>query len=178
MGACPASSFGTDRLPGPFPKITSRSLTIPNTSSPVRRTGFLRGSARRLKCLPFFLTGCRFGRNRRYPRYTTFLHLSKYTLSVLSKQCVHALYPLFVCPKRLLRAGQSLMVTNNNPRRSNGSCLFSSYARTPSLPHNCKSSSTNGLRYTSMSLPGCFGPWMSTGIIMNLRFMHNQGGRL
>jgi hypothetical protein len=29
-----------------------------------------------------------------------------------------------------------------------------------------------------MSLPGCFGPWMSTGIIMNFRFMHNQGGRL
>ena len=25
---------------------------------------------------------------------------------------------------------------------------------------------------------GCLGPWMSTGIIMNFRFMHNQGGRL
>src|SRR5215216_1188277 len=153
MGAYPASSFGTDRLPGPFPKITSRSLTIPNTSSPVRRTGFLRGSARRLKCLPFFLTGCRFGRNRRYPRYTTFLHLSKYTLSVLSKQCVHALYPLFVCPEMLLRAGQSLMVTKSNARRSNGSPLCSSHIRTPGLSHSYKSSSTNGLRYISMGLP-------------------------
>src|SRR3954471_13878603 len=178
MGACPASSFGTDRLPGPFPKITSRSLTIPNTSSPVRRTGFLRGSARRLKCLPFFLTGCRFGRNRRYPRYATFLHLSKYTLSVSSKQCVHALYPLFVCPEMLLRAGQSLMVTKSNALRSNSCSVCSSHTRTPGLAHNSKSSSTNGLRYTSMSLPGCFGPWISTDIIMNFCFMHNQEGRL
>jgi hypothetical protein len=91
---------------------------------------------------------------------------------------VHALYPLFVCPERLLRVGQSLMVIKSNARRSNGSCLCSSLARTPGLAYNCKSSSTNGLRYTSMSLPGCFGPWMSTDIIINFRFMHNQGGRL
>ena len=70
------------------------------------------------------------------------------------------------------------MVTKSNARRSNSSPLCSSQTRTPGLAHNCKSSSTNGLRYTSMSLPGCFGPWMSTGIIMNFRFMHNQGGRL
>ena len=36
----------------------------------------------------------------------------------------------------------------------------------------------NGLRYTSMSLSGFIDPGMSTGIIMNFRFMHNQGGRL
>src|ERR1041385_33650 len=97
------------------------------------------------------------GRNRRCPRYTFLLQLGKYILSVSSKQCVHALYPLFVCPKRLLRAGQSLMVTNSNARRSNSSCLFSSHTRTPFPFHSCKSSSTNGLRYTSMSLPGCLG---------------------
>jgi hypothetical protein len=27
-------------------------------------------------------------------------------------------------------------------------------------------------------LPGCFGSWISTGIIMNFRFMHIQPGRL
>src|ERR1041384_7839189 len=116
-------------------------------------------------------------RNRRCPRYTFLLQLGKYILSVSSKQCVHALYPLFVCPERLLRAGQ-LMVTNSNARRSNSSYVFSSHTRTPGLAHNSKSSSTNGLRYTSMSLPGCLGPWISTGIIMNFRFMHIQGGRL
>src|SRR5680860_216039 len=110
------------------------------------------------------------------PRYT--ILLPKYILSVLSKQCVHALYPLFDCPEMLLRAGQSLMVTNSNARRPNSSCLYSSHTRTPSSDHNCKSSSTNGLRYTSMSLPGCFGPWISTGIIIYFCFMHNQGGRL
>ena len=70
------------------------------------------------------------------------------------------------------------MVTNNNAFRSNSSYLCSSHARTPVPFHSCKSSSTNGLRYTSMSLPGCLGPWMSTGIIMNFCFIHNQGGRL
>jgi hypothetical protein len=45
-----------------------------------------------------------------------------YVPLVLSKQCMHALYPLFDCPEILLRAGQSLMVTNNNAHRSNGSC--------------------------------------------------------
>src|SRR3989337_1628429 len=91
---------------------------------------------------------------------------------------MHALYPLFVCPERLLRAGQSLMVTNSNARRSNSSWLCSSHTCTPFISHNYKSSSTNGLRYTSMSLPGCLGPWMSSGIIMYFRFMHNQGERL
>src|SRR3954470_754860 len=114
----------------------------------------------------------------RLPRYTTFLHLSKYIPLVLSKQCVHALYPLVDCPEMLLRAGQSLMVMKSNARMSNSSCLSSSHTCTPGLAHNSKSLSTNGLRYTSMSLPGCLGPWMSTGIMMNFRFMHNQGGRL
>src|SRR3954468_18332244 len=104
--------------------------------------------------------------------YTFLLQLGKYILLVSSKQCMHALYPLFVCPERLLRAGQSLMVTNSNDRRSNSFCLCSSHTRAPGLAHNSKSSSTNGLRYTSMSLPGCLGSWMSTHIIMNFRFMH------
>src|SRR3954467_16002628 len=107
----------------------------------------------------------------------TFL-FPKYLLSVSPKQCVHALYPLFDCPKMLPRAGQSLMVTNNNARRLNSFCSCSSHTGTPSSRHNSKSSSTNGLRYTSMSLPGCFGPWISTSIIKNFRFMHNQAGRL
>src|SRR5215216_5550929 len=177
MGACPTSSFRTDCLPGRFPN-TFKSFTISNTSSPVRRIGLHRLSASPLKCLPFFLRMCMGGRKRRFPGYTFFLHLSKYILSVSFKQCVHALYPLFVCPEMLLRAGQSLIVMNNNARRLNSSCLFSFHTRTPCPCHNCKSSSTNGLRYTSMSLSGCFGPLMSTGIIMNFRFMHNQGGRL
>jgi hypothetical protein len=178
MGACPLASFGTERLPGPFPKITFKSLTISNISSPVWRLGLPRTYASPLKCLPFFFNWCLGERNRWCPKYTTFLLLSKYILSISPKQCVHALYPLFVCPERLLRAGQSLMVTNSNARRSNSSYLYSSHTRTPSVYHSCLSSSTNGLRYTSMSLPGCFGPWISTGIIINFRFMHNQGGRL
>ena len=103
-------------------------------------------------------------------RYTIFLHFSKCVPLVLSKQCVHALYPLFDCPEMLLSAGQSLMVTNNNARRSNSLCSCSSHTRTPGLCHSCQSSSTSGLSYTSMSLPGCLGPWMGTGIIMNFRF--------
>ena len=35
----------------------------------------------------------------------------KNTPLISPKQCVHALYPLFDCPERLLRAGQSLIVT-------------------------------------------------------------------
>jgi hypothetical protein len=87
---------------------------------------------------------------------------------------VHALYLLFDCPERLLRAGQSLIVMNNNARRSKCSYLYSSHTHTPMVLHNYRSSSTNGLRYISMSFPGCFGPWMSTGIIMNFRFMHSH----
>jgi hypothetical protein len=51
-----------------------------------------------------------------------------------------------------------LIVTNNNARRSKCSCLCSSHTRTPVLFHKSRSSSTSGLRYTSMSLPGCFEP--------------------
>src|SRR6185503_3768946 len=46
------------------------------------------------------------------------------------------------------------------------------------LCHSNNSSSTNGLKYTSMSFPGCFGPRISIGIMMNFRFMHSHGGRL
>jgi hypothetical protein len=178
MGVCMLASFEIDWLLGPFPKITYKSLTIPNTTSPIQWIGFLRWSAFPLKCLPFFLKGCLIERNRWCPGYTFILYLSKYILSVSPKQCVHALSPWYVCLERLLRAGQSLMVTNNNAHRSNSSRFCSSHTHTPSLCHNYKSSSTNGLRCTAMSLPGCFGPWMSTDIIMNFYFMHNQGGRL
>src|SRR4051812_17205046 len=110
--------------------------------------------------------------------YTFFLQLSRYILSVSAKQCVHAWYPLFVCPERLLRARQSLMVTKSKACRSNSSFLCSSHTRTSFAFQNYKRSSTNGLRYTSMSLPGYLGPWMRTDIIMNFYFMHFQGGRL
>ena len=175
MAACPSASFRTDWLPGPFPKVTFKSFSILRTSSPLRWLGFGWIFAKPLKCLPFFLNACLSERHLRCPGYTFFLHLSNRILSVSFKQWVHALYPLFVCPERLLRAGQSLMVTNNNARRSNSFCSCSSHTRTPGLSYSCKSSSTSGLRYTSMSLPGCLGPWMSTDIIMNLRFMQNQG---
>jgi hypothetical protein len=91
---------------------------------------------------------------------------------------VQALYPMFVCPDRLIRAGQSLMVTNNKARRLKFSYRYSSHIRIPSLCHSNNNSLTNGLRYTSMSLPGCFGPGISTGIMMNFRFMQSHGGRL
>ena len=110
--------------------------------------------------------------------YTHFLRCVNHILSVSSKQCVQALYPLFDCPNRLLRAGQSLMVTNNNARRLKSSCLYSSHIRTPFLCHSNNSFSTNGLKYTSMSFPGCFGPGISICIMMNFRFMHSHGGRL
>ena len=100
------------------------------------------------------------------------------TLNHYIIKCVHVLYPLFDCPERLLRAGQSLIVTNNNARRSKCSSLYSSHTRMPVLLQKSRSSSTNGLRYTSMSFPGYVGPWMSTGIIMNFYFMHSHGGRL
>ena len=95
--------------------------------------------------LAFLSYGMPSWKNRRCPRYTFFLQLAKYILSVSSKQCMHARYPLFVCPERLLRAGQSLMVTNSNAFRSNSSPMCSSHARTPVPFHSCKSSSTNGL---------------------------------
>jgi hypothetical protein len=87
------------------------------------------------------------------------------------------LYPLFDYPERLLRADQSLIVTNNNAHRSKCFYLYSSHTRTHVLLHKSRSSSTKGLRYTSMMFPGCFGPCMSSGIIMNFHFMHNHGRR-
>jgi hypothetical protein len=93
-------------------------------------------------------------------------------------QCVQALYPLFICPDSLLRAGQSLIVMNNNARRLMFSYRYSSHICKPSPCHNNNSSSTNGLRYTSISFPGCFGPGISIGIMMNFRFMQSYGGRL
>ena len=53
-----------------------------------------------------------------------------------------------------------------------------SHIRTPSSPQSNKSSSINGLRYTSMSFLCCVGPGISTGIMMNFRFMQSLGGRL
>ena len=135
-------------------------------------------------CLAFemlaFLSTLMVGRKKSTMAHVHILHAASQIciLSVSSKQCVHAWYPLFVCPERLLRASQSLMVTNSNTLRLNSSCLCSSHVHTPFSFHSYKSSSTNGLRYTSMSLPGCLGLWMRTGIIMNFCFMHIQGGRL
>ena len=120
-------------LPDPFLKITSRSFTMLKTSLPLRCIDFVRWSAWPLKCLPFFRTGCLMGRNRRWPMYTIFLQWVNHILSVSSKQSVHALYLLFECPDKLLRACQSLIVTNSNARRLKFSCLYSSHIRTPSL---------------------------------------------
>jgi hypothetical protein len=131
MGAIPFS-LGTGWLPGPSPNTTSISFTISKTSVPLWCIGFVRWSTFPLKCLPFFRTWCLMGRNRRWSMYTTFLQWVKYILSVSSKQCVQALYPLFVCPDRLLRAGQSLMVTNNNAHRFKFSCRCTSHIHTPS----------------------------------------------
>jgi hypothetical protein len=131
-----------------------------------------------LKCLPLFLRAWFDGRNQRWSMYTTFWHFFKNIPSMSWKQCVHALYPLFDYPERLLRAGQSLIIMNNNAHRSKCSSLYSFHTRTPVLLHKSRSSSTNGLRYTSMSFLCCFGPWMGTSIIMNFHFMHSHGGRL
>ena len=78
----------------------------------------------------------------------------------------------------LLSAGQSLVVTKSNAQRLKWSSTCASHIRTPSSFHNNRRSSISGFRYTSISLPGCFGPGISTGIIINFRFIHNQGGRL
>ena len=128
--------------------------------------------------LALFHTACLMGRNWRWPMYTIFLQWVNHILSVSSKQCVHALYPLFECLDKLLRAGQSLIVTNNNACRLKFSCLYSSHIRTPSLRQSNKSSWANGLRYISVSFLGCFGTGISTGIMMNFRFMQSHGGRL
>ena len=160
IGAWSFSSFGTCWLPRPFPNTTWTSFTIEKTCFQFWNIGLARVSGSPLKCFPFLLKGWLKERNRRWPMYTTFLQFFRYKLSVSSRQWVHAWYPLFDCPDRLLSAGQSLMVTKSNARRSKFCCLYSSQTCTPSSFHNSKSSSTNGLRYTSISLPGCFGPWI------------------
>ena len=88
-----------------------------------------------------------------------------------SSACMHYIPYLIVLKVYLELANHSLLC--NNARRSKCSCLCSSYTRTPDLFHKSKSSSSSGLRYTSMSLLGCFRPWMSTSIIINLRFIQN-----
>jgi hypothetical protein len=70
------------------------------------------------------------------------------------------------------------MVMNNKAHRLKFSYRYSSHIRTPSSCHSNNSSSTNDLRYTSMLLPGCFRPGISTGIMMNFRSMQSHGGRL
>ncbi|PUZ56674.1 hypothetical protein GQ55_5G346500 [Panicum hallii var. hallii] len=99
-------------------------------------------------------------------------------MSVSCKRWVHALYPLLECPDKLLSAGQSLMVTKSNARRLKCSSVCTSHTRTPSSFHSKIRSSTSGFRYTSISLPGCFGLGISIGLIMNFRFIHSQEGRL
>ena len=70
------------------------------------------------------------------------------------------------------------MATKSNARRLKCSYACASHIRTPSSFHNNRRFSISGFRYTFISLPGCFGPGISTCIITNFRFIHNQGGRL
>ena len=69
------------------------------------------------------------------------------------------------------------MVQNNMARKVKFSRLYASHTYTPSF-HNVTRPSSNGARYTSISFPGCFGPWISSDIKMYFRFIHSQGGRL
>ena len=168
------SSFRTGWLSRLFPNTTWTSFIIEKTRFLSRNIGLAQVSGSPLKYFPFLLKGYLRGRNRWWPIYTTFWQFFRYKLSVSSRQWVQAWYPLFNCPDKLLSVGQSLMVTKNNAQRSKFSCLYLSHTGTPSLFHNNKSSSTNSLRYTSISLPGCFGPWISTGINIYFCFMQSQ----
>jgi hypothetical protein len=115
--------------------------------------GFLRFTPTPSKCfIPSSLNGYLGERNRRWLKYTTFLLYLTYVLQVSSKIYVRAWNPLFF-PGRLPSVGQSLMVTNNNAHRLMVSFLSSSHTCTHFSSHNVLRSSTNGLRYTSMSLP-------------------------
>lgn len=140
--------------------MASRSFTRANMTFPLRCLGLVQRSSFCSKCLPFFRNGWLEIRNQWWPMYTTCLQCFIYVLSVLSIQWVQALYPLFDCSDKLLCAGQSLMLTNSNSCRLNYSCLSSSYTGTPSFFPGSFRCSSNGLRYTTMSLPGCSWHWI------------------
>ena len=70
------------------------------------------------------------------------------------------------------------MVMKCNARRLKCSSACTSHTQTPCSFNSNRRSSTSDFKYTSISLPGCFGLGISTGIIINFRFIHNQGGRL
>src|SRR5438128_5967467 len=55
------------------------------------------------------------------------------------------------------------------------SCLNSSHTSSPSF-HIFAMSSSNGSRNTSISFPGCFGPWISIDSIRYFRFIHSHEG--
>jgi hypothetical protein len=77
----------------------------------------------------------------------------------------------------LPRLVRSLIVTNNNPRIVKCSRLYLSHTLTPSF-YIIMRSSTHGSKYTSISFPGCFGPWINNGIIRYVLYMHSHGGIL
>src|SRR5436189_5398024 len=55
------------------------------------------------------------------------------------------------------------------------SCLNPSHTSSPSF-HSFAISSSNGSRNTSISFPGCFGPWISIDNIRYFRFIHSHEG--
>jgi hypothetical protein len=118
MGVSLLASFRASWLLGPFPKTTSTSLTILNISLPLWLSSFVRRSALPWKCLPLFPRVWFNGRNWWWPMFMNFQYFFKNIPSMSWKQCMHALYPLFDCSERLLRVDQSLIVMNNNARRS------------------------------------------------------------
>ena len=114
------------------------------------------------------------GRKHQWRRYTHFFELYSHILSVSSKQWTQFFSPL-LCPDRQRSAGRSLIVTNNMTRRVKYSRLYSSQMSTP-WDQSSLRSSTNGLRYTSMSLPGYFGPKMHINVIARLLWAWDQNG--
>src|SRR5438105_13240375 len=67
------------------------------------------------------------------------------------------------------------MATKIMARNVKHSCLNSSHTSSPSF-HSFPISSSNGSRNTSISFPGCFGPWISIDSIRYFRFIHSHEG--
>src|SRR6266498_4722980 len=69
------------------------------------------------------------------------------------------------------------MATKIMARSVKHSCLNSSHTSSPSF-HSFAISSSNGSRNTSISFPGCFGPWINIDSIRYFRFIHSHEGIL
>src|SRR6266508_1643199 len=69
------------------------------------------------------------------------------------------------------------MATKIMARSVKHSCLNSSHTSSPSF-HSFAISSSNGSRNTSISFPGCFGPWISIDSIRYFYFIHSHEGML